>query len=393
MGGNVNVTGIDHRPTGPPAPPGPTRQRHTGTLAGAMAGAVLALLLGYLPGARLGLPGHPSDPTGPQLRWTFTAADVTHAAPVVAGGTVYLGSADGTLYALDAATGTVRWTHPVPEPETTATVADGVLYLAGSELLYALDVATHRIRWSFRVGGSLRSTVSATGGLVYVADQHGSLGPNLYALDQATGRLRWTRNLGRLNGTGPTVAHGVVYVGGDRTLYALDAGTGALRWSYPDLPGPVGAAPVVSDHAVHITAAGSYLGAFDLWDGRKLWSHESDLVATPVVRDGTVYVPLGTGCCFDRWRTNAYRGSTGELLWSAEFHASGLATGGGILYSRAAGDGTVYAFDPATGAVGWRFATGDPNSAAPAATGDTVYVADGERTLYAFRAPPPPPWR
>ncbi|MGX7673283.1 outer membrane protein assembly factor BamB family protein [Plantactinospora sp. DSM 117369] len=391
--GNVNLTGIDHRPNGPPVLPGPTRRRRGGTLAGAMAGAVLALLLGYLPGVRLGLPGRPTGPTGPQLRWTFTAADETYAGPVVAAGTVYLGSADGTLYALDAATGAVRWTHPVPEPDTTLTIADGVLYLAGSELLYALDLDTHRIRWSYRVGGSLRSTLSAADGLVYVADQHGSLGPSLYALDQATGQLRWSRNLGRSDGTGPTVVHGVVYVGGDRTLYALDAGTGAVRWSYPGLPGPVGAAPVVSERAVHITAAASYLGAFDLSDGRKLWSHESDLVSTPVVRDDTVYVPFGTGCCFDRWRTNAYRASTGELLWSTAFHASELVSAGAILYSSAAGDGTVYAFDPATGQVGWHFAAGDRNSGAPAATGDTVYVADGEQTLFAVRAPPPPPWR
>ncbi|GAA3761851.1 PQQ-binding-like beta-propeller repeat protein [Plantactinospora mayteni] len=389
----MNVTGIDHRSTGPPAPPGPPRRRPAGTLAGAMVGAVLALLLGYLPGARLGLPGRPTAPTGPQLRWTFSAAVETHAGPVVAGDTVYLGSADGILYALDAATGTVRWTHPIPEPDTTLTVADGVLYLAGSELLSALDVDTHQLRWSYRVGGSLRSTLSAADGLVYLADQHGSLGPTLYALDQATGQLRWTRDLGHLDGTGPTVAHGLVYVGGDHTLYALDARTGAVRWSYPELPGPVGAAPVVSERAVHITAADSYLGAFDLWDGRKLWSHEADLVASPVVRDDTLYVPVGTGCCFDRWRTNAYRASTGELLWSAAFHASELVSAGAILYSRAADDGTVYAFDPATGEPGWRFPAGDRNSGAPAATGETVYVADGEHTLFAVRAPPPPPWR
>ncbi|MFD0968388.1 outer membrane protein assembly factor BamB family protein [Plantactinospora endophytica] len=388
----MNVAGTDHRPTGLRAPPGPARRRISGTLAGAMGGAVLAMLLGYLPGVQLGLPGRPTDRAGPQLRWVFTAADETDAGPVVAAGTVYLGSADGTLYALDAATGTVRWTYPIPELDATLAVADGMLYLVGSETLYALDVDTRQVRWSFRVDGSLRSTLGAADGLVYVADQHGRLGPTLHALDRATGHLRWSRDLGRTHGTGPAVAHGAVYVGGDHTLYALDARTGAVRWDHPDLPGPVGEAPVVADRTVHLAVAGSYLGTFDVHDGRKLWSHESDVVSTPAVRDDTVYVPLGTGCCFDRWRTNAYRASTGELLWSAEFHAAELVTAGGILYSRAAGDGTVYAFDPAVGEVGWRFAAGDRTSGAPAATGDTVFVADGEHTLYAVRAPPPPPW-
>ena len=36
------------------------------------------------------------------LRWAYTTADPTEASPMVAGGTVYIGSDDGNVYALRA---------------------------------------------------------------------------------------------------------------------------------------------------------------------------------------------------------------------------------------------------------------------------------------------------
>ncbi|TMB42999.1 MAG: hypothetical protein E6J55_14005, partial [Deltaproteobacteria bacterium] len=45
--------------------------------------------------------------------WDFTTGDVVSASPAVVHGVVYVGSWDGFFYALDAATGAVRWTFQV----------------------------------------------------------------------------------------------------------------------------------------------------------------------------------------------------------------------------------------------------------------------------------------
>jgi hypothetical protein len=45
------------------------------------------------------------------VRWTYTTGDTVGSRPAVAGGTVYVGSWDHKVYALDAATGRPRWTH------------------------------------------------------------------------------------------------------------------------------------------------------------------------------------------------------------------------------------------------------------------------------------------
>jgi PGF-CTERM protein len=73
--------------------------------------------------------------------------------PTVADGTVYFGSDDGTLYAVDAATGEQEWafTHQPPYAvDSSPTVADGTVYV-GSQggNLYAVDAATGRQEWAF----------------------------------------------------------------------------------------------------------------------------------------------------------------------------------------------------------------------------------------------------
>ena len=51
--------------------------------------------------------------------------------PVLLGGTLYVGCDDGTLYALDAATGTVQWQVDARSPISTGLAnEDGVLYFA-----------------------------------------------------------------------------------------------------------------------------------------------------------------------------------------------------------------------------------------------------------------------
>src|SRR4030042_4580559 len=47
-------------------------------------------------------------PGGP-LKWAFTTGGGIHSSPAVVDGPVYFGSRDSHLYALDAATGELRW--------------------------------------------------------------------------------------------------------------------------------------------------------------------------------------------------------------------------------------------------------------------------------------------
>jgi outer membrane protein assembly factor BamB len=59
------------------------------------------------------------------------------------------------------------------------TVAGGVVYVGVDRKVYALDAATGRLRWAFTTGGSAYSRPAVAGGTVYV----GSWDYQVYALN------------------------------------------------------------------------------------------------------------------------------------------------------------------------------------------------------------------
>ncbi|MFJ9597987.1 PQQ-binding-like beta-propeller repeat protein, partial [Streptomyces virginiae] len=62
-------------------------------------------------------------------------------------GIVYIGSSDGKVYALDAATGTPRWAHTTAGAvwSSSPAVVDGIIYIGSNDKkVYALDAATGR---------------------------------------------------------------------------------------------------------------------------------------------------------------------------------------------------------------------------------------------------------
>src|SRR6266704_506585 len=52
-----------------------------------------------------------SLPSRLQLAWSFKTGGAVESSPLVLDGKVFVGSSDGILYALDAATGSVAWTY------------------------------------------------------------------------------------------------------------------------------------------------------------------------------------------------------------------------------------------------------------------------------------------
>jgi polyvinyl alcohol dehydrogenase (cytochrome) len=161
-----------------------------------------------------------------KLKWAFGYPDATSAwaQPSVAGGRVFVGSHNGTVYSLDAKTGCIYWT-----------------FGAGGGVRNAMAIGP-------RAGGR--------GYAVYFGDSSATA----YALDATTGQLIWSRKvddhpLARITGS-PNLHQGRLYVpvssyeeaaGGDPhyacctfrgNLSALNAETGAVVWKAYTIPEP-----------------------------------------------------------------------------------------------------------------------------------------------------------
>ena len=94
-----------------------------------------------------------------KLKWAFGLdGDIsTYAQPTVVDGHIFMGSAAGMIYALEAATGCIKWTYqagaPVREAVATAPLEKNHALLFGdlTGMFYALEAETGRLLWKKRI--------------------------------------------------------------------------------------------------------------------------------------------------------------------------------------------------------------------------------------------------
>jgi outer membrane protein assembly factor BamB len=140
-------------------------------------------------------------------------------APVAAGGLVLTAGSDGTVAAIDAATGRGRWLATTGgDVKYPPSIADGRAFVgSGDGWVYCFDAASGTRLWRFRAApaerkiplfGSLSSTwpvgsgVLVQDGVAYAAAGNANLdGTHVYALEAATGKIRWQNHTsGHLEG-------------------------------------------------------------------------------------------------------------------------------------------------------------------------------------------------
>jgi outer membrane protein assembly factor BamB len=210
--------------------------------------------------------------------------DVFLSSPVVGGGAVYFGSGDGNVYALDAASGELRWKfHTGDVVHASPAYADGVVFFGSwDSYFYAVDARTGTEKWRFHGGEDpmihnqvgFQSSPAVVNGVVYT----GCRDSNLYAIDAASGKEKWRFNAaGSWVITSPAVAQGKVVFGtSDSSLYlVVDAETGkplvrqqgkAYDFSSPAVAGDV----------VLVGVLNGTLEARDFASGELLWEFRTD---------------------------------------------------------------------------------------------------------------------
>ena len=348
-----------------------------------ISGAVVALgplVFGLiLLGDHLFVPPRISGPVS--LRWSYLTGGYA-SSPAVADGTVYLGSDDRKVYALNAVTGRLRWSFATGNGIYAGpAVSGGVVYVGSDDgRLYALNAATGQLRWSYASHYAVESTPVVAGGTVYF----GSFDHKVFALDAATGRLRWSYSAQDAVTSSPVVAGGIVYFGSfDHKVYALDAATGLLRWSFTT-GSYIFSSPAVSGGIVYVGSEDAKVYALDAATGRLRWSYATggDIFSSPAVSGGIVYIGS------DDDKVYALDAATGHLRWlhaTGDWVNSSPVVAGGLVYV-GSNDSRVYALDAANGHVRWYYTTGNSVISKPATAGSSVYVGGGGDTVYGLTA-------
>jgi outer membrane protein assembly factor BamB len=154
------------------------------------------------------------------LLWKYDTGDFAdEASPTVAEGTVFAGSTDNSIYALDAFTGTLRWKYETGDwVWSSPAFVDGMLYVSSDDhYVYALNASTGQSKWSYGTGGIIDSSPAVADGKLYV----GSYDGKVYCLNVSTGNLIWSYQA-QVVRSSPSVAYGNVYIGSNNgKVYAF----------------------------------------------------------------------------------------------------------------------------------------------------------------------------
>jgi outer membrane protein assembly factor BamB len=340
------------------------------------------------------------------LLWEFkTGREVRSSPSISSDGTIYFGSFDQKVYALESKSGVKKWefqtdsfvsSSPAIGSSSPAIGSDGTIYIGSEDAnVYALDGKTGAKLWEFQTEDRANSSPAiGSDGTVYV----GSNDQKLYALDSKTGTKIWEFKTGHYVSSSPAIgSDGSVYVGSfDKKIYALDGKTGAKIWEF-QAEDFISSSPAIGlDGNIYIASEDKKIYAINGKNGAKIWEFKTENRAdsSPAIgSDGTVYVGSDDGKLY------ALNGKTGIKLW--EFQT------GGDTFSPAVGnDGTVYigsidkklyALNGKTGVKLWEFETGGNINCAPAIGSDgIIYIGSDDNKLYAIatssKGPADSPW-
>lgn len=205
--------------------------------------------------------------------------------------TVYVGSSDRNIYALDAETGEERWRHRTTGPVMSSlVVVDGRVYVGNvSGRLYAVEVDGEPA-WTFEAGQEDRQGVelsAAITGSPVVCDGTVYVG-SMYPGDALAGRLLAVAADGTLYFGAPTFGPlAGRRVGG----YAVDT-VDERRWRFPvaDRHEGFGSSPAVVDSMLYIGEPAASLRVRHLVRGRRIGPSTSRRAGDEVENRRTVVV-------------------------------------------------------------------------------------------------------
>jgi eukaryotic-like serine/threonine-protein kinase len=321
-------------------------------------------------------------------KWKFKTNGPVVSSPAISDGTVYVGSYDRYVYAINQSDGKQRWAFKTQARVTSspAVYAGRVFISSFDGNLYALDAKTGAQLWKFGFAGEKRFTAPHLHGSTPVAESMpdpfdfflsspsvvqetvyvGSGDGYVYALDAESGALLWKFKTGNVVHASPTVVNDTVYIGSwDSYFYALDAKTGTERWRFKtgedhDIYNQVGiqSSAVVSGGLVFFGCRDANLYALDAATGKKVWSYANDgswVISTPIVKDDTLYFATSDSGLF-----HALDIRSGKPKYTLSFNHwpmfSSPAIAGQLLYI-GSHSGAVMAIDLDLHAVAWTFQT------------------------------------
>jgi serine/threonine-protein kinase len=324
------------------------------------------------------------------------AADVVIAVP-----------AGGSLIALDAQSGDLRWQYDPHEgvwDRAYATDGRRIYVGIGGGGLVALDAESGEVLWTEDLGIEVQLPALVEGGLLYVSTTF--VGPDLqnnhdgraklFTLNAVDGTERWSLETENyilqtpaLHGetlylAGNYLAREPVEQGGHMRLYALQASDGSIRWSYESEDG-FPKRLYANDSTVSFIGYQDFVSGVDADDGQLRWRRDTgNWVPSLMGEADNIYfgsantivhaLKLGTGDVL--WQHNIEEGTFNYVLGAP------ILVEGELYFLSQHGD--IMALDAQSGDLLWKLPTGITSRVGMHLFDGWIFLGDEDGVIYAY---------
>jgi outer membrane protein assembly factor BamB len=313
-----------------------------------------------------------------KVKWTFQTEAQIDSSPVVVDGTVYFGSRDYKLYAVDAATGLERWTFQTGSwVMSSPVVVDGVVYFGSNDgMFYAVDAEAGRKIWEFETSRVITASAAVADGMVFFGNQDYFV----YGLDAKTGKKIWQFQTQGHIFSSPVVANGVLYVGsGDGFCYALNAKNGRFRLKFR--AGEVLSSPAVDEGLVYFSSRG---GLYAIDGNARNWPWEYDLRPFWVQLWALRFAPTPPPISGSYWKLSlVVNPEATRKVYVSYSNNSPVVTDDAIFIT---GNNILYRIEKNSREYQWLFKAGDIIDTSPALANGVIYVCSKDGILHAVDA-------
>ncbi len=349
-----------------------------------------------------------ADGEGPnslEVQWTVKLDGRVDSSPAVSGGVVYVGTTDGCVHAVDAATGRAIWRQELGGPVTSSPcVAEGLVLVGCVDTFaYGLDAGTGEVLWRQRADGPIIASPALAEGITYWASTPG----RVFALRAEDGTEIWRRELPARVVASPCVGDGALYIGDMAGgFHAIRLSDGQPLWQFDPRGRVVATATVVGPLV--------FLGSQDMWHGEPkpptpdpdLHLHAVDaasgvarwmlkvrgsVMGSPAAGATMVYAAANEGYPSSRAAFYGVDVASGAKRWrwppkkgqgAGVVHAAPAIAGSMVYFADL--EGVVYILNAQTGAPVAHYATGGPVYSSPAISDGRLFIGSGDGKLYCF---------
>ena len=275
------------------------------------------------------------------------------ASPVIVDSTVYVGSSDDGMLAVNLDDGKLRWKYAVeygvlaPAAYHKDAIGNESLFFGDTDgTLHVVDAKDGKLRWKFATKGPIDNSpnIDRKTDRVLVGSQDGSL----YALETATGKLVWEYKAEDQIRCFPAIVERRCFVAGcDSKFHVVDLDKGTVV-AKVEILAPTGSTPMVLGDRAFFGTEGNEFLALDWKKAEIIWRYEmKQAVRSPAAgKENTVVF-----CGMDR-AVRALDAETGKERWT--FRTKGRMENSGpiVVGSRVyvpCSDSFLYVLDLETG--------------------------------------------